>query len=113
MLLIILMRLPCYNTFFIAKNYITKQFDGNFELNKTVRIDLLNRSLDFFKTYDAIDKRELGNHKNILKVLPYLYPSIAPVRILCDSLLVIGRTVRRLTFQPSAVRKSSHLFTVT
>jgi 37-kD nucleoid-associated bacterial protein len=42
----------------IAKNYITKQYADDFEVNKTDQIDLLNRSMDYFKTHDSFDKKE-------------------------------------------------------
>lgn len=42
----------------ITKNYITKQFMEEFEVTKTDQIDLLNRSIDYFKTHDAFDKKE-------------------------------------------------------
>jgi hypothetical protein len=42
----------------ITKNYITKQFAEDFETTKTDQIDLLNRSMDYFKTHDSFDKKE-------------------------------------------------------
>lgn len=42
----------------IAKNYIVNQFEEDFEVSKTDKIDLLNRSIDYFKTHDAFDKKE-------------------------------------------------------
>jgi hypothetical protein len=42
----------------IAKEYITGQFSKEFQVTKTDRIDLLNRSLEYFKTHDAFDKEE-------------------------------------------------------
>lgn len=42
----------------ITKNFVTKQFVEDFEVSKTDQIDLLNRSIDYFKTHDAFDKKE-------------------------------------------------------
>lgn len=42
----------------ITKTFITKQFAEDFEVTKTDQIDLLNRSIDYFKTPDSFDKRE-------------------------------------------------------
>ncbi|MEZ4804375.1 MAG: nucleoid-associated protein [Bacteroidia bacterium] len=42
----------------IAKNYVTSQFTEEFEINKTEQIDLLNRSMEYFKTRDNFDKTE-------------------------------------------------------
>lgn len=42
----------------IAKQFVTKQLDENFEVNKTDKIDFLNRSVDYFKSRDTFDKQE-------------------------------------------------------
>ncbi len=42
----------------IARQYVTKQFAEEFDVSKTDQIDLLNRSLDYFKTHQAFDKEE-------------------------------------------------------
>jgi hypothetical protein len=42
----------------ITKNYATKQLPEDFEVGKTDQIDILNRSLDYFKTHDSFDKEE-------------------------------------------------------
>jgi len=42
----------------IAKNYIVNQLEEDFEASKTDKIDLLNRSIDYFKTHDSFDKKE-------------------------------------------------------
>lgn len=42
----------------VAKSYIIKQFGEDFEVTKTDKIDLLNRSIDYFKTHDSFDKNE-------------------------------------------------------
>ena len=36
----------------IAKNYITNQLSEDFEVEKTDKIDLLNRSVQYFKTHE-------------------------------------------------------------
>lgn len=42
----------------ITKNYITKQLADEFEVSKTDKIDLLNRSIEYFKTHQSFDKNE-------------------------------------------------------
>jgi hypothetical protein len=42
----------------IAKNFVTKQLSEEFEMNKADKIDLLNRSVDYFKTHESFDKKE-------------------------------------------------------
>jgi len=45
----------------IAKNYVTKQLTEEFEVSKTDQIDLLNRSVEYFKTRDNYNKEEFEN----------------------------------------------------
>jgi hypothetical protein len=40
----------------MTKEYITKQIPNDFTVDKTEQIDLLNRSVDFFKNNDTFDK---------------------------------------------------------
>jgi hypothetical protein len=42
----------------ITKNYVTKQITQDFEVSKADQIDLLNRSVEFFKSRDTFDKEE-------------------------------------------------------
>lgn len=42
----------------IAKNFVVKQLAEDFEVNKTDQIDLLNRSVEYFKTNDSFDKKD-------------------------------------------------------
>lgn len=42
----------------ITKNFITKQVPNDFEVNKADQIDLLNRSVEYFKTHENFDKKE-------------------------------------------------------
>ncbi len=42
----------------IAKNFVTKQLDEEFEVTKADKIDLLNRSVEYFKTHETFDKNE-------------------------------------------------------
>ena len=42
----------------IAKQFVTKQLTEEFEVNKADQIDLLNRSVDYFKTNDKFEKEE-------------------------------------------------------
>lgn len=42
----------------ITKQFVTKQLDEDFELSKADKIDLLNRSVDYFKNHETFDKSE-------------------------------------------------------
>ena len=42
----------------IAKNFVTKQLSDEFEVSKADQIDLLNRSVDYFKTHETFEKKE-------------------------------------------------------
>lgn len=42
----------------ITKHFVTKQIDEEFELSKADKIDLLNRSVDYFKKHETFDKNE-------------------------------------------------------
>ncbi len=55
----------------IAKNFVTKQIPEEFEVSKTDQIDLLNRSVDYFKKHEKFDKQEFEtevfHHPNIIE----------------------------------------------
>lgn len=42
----------------IAKQYVTKQITQDFEVSKSEQIDLLNRSVEYFKTNDKFEKED-------------------------------------------------------
>jgi hypothetical protein len=42
----------------IAKNFVTKKLSEEFEVSKADKIDLLNRSVEYFKTHESFDKKE-------------------------------------------------------
>lgn len=42
----------------LTRNYATKQLPEDFEVGRTGQIDVLNRSLDYFKTHETFDKQE-------------------------------------------------------
>ena len=42
----------------ITKNFVTQQLPGEFEVSKTEQIDILNRSMDYFKTHGNFNKEE-------------------------------------------------------
>ncbi|MCD4793627.1 MAG: nucleoid-associated protein [Bacteroidales bacterium] len=42
----------------IAKDFVTKQLPEEFDIDKTERIQLLNRSIEYFKTNDTFDKED-------------------------------------------------------
>jgi 37-kD nucleoid-associated bacterial protein len=41
----------------MTKNYVTNQFGDDFEVSKTDQIDVLNRSIDYFKKKDSFDRQ--------------------------------------------------------
>jgi len=55
----------------ITKNFVTQQMPGEFEVSRTEQIDLLNRSMDYFKTHDQFNKAEFEtevlHHENIIQ----------------------------------------------
>ncbi len=55
----------------IAKNYVTKQFTEDFETNKTDQIEILNRSIEYFKNHDNFAKeefeQEVFQHKEVIQ----------------------------------------------
>jgi len=42
----------------ITKNFVTKQLSQEFDMSKADKIDLLNRSVEYFKTHEKFDKKE-------------------------------------------------------
>jgi hypothetical protein len=42
----------------ITKDFVTKQISEEFEVSKADKIDLLNRSVEYFKTHDNFNKKE-------------------------------------------------------
>ncbi|HEV2479820.1 MAG TPA: nucleoid-associated protein [Puia sp.] len=42
----------------LTKNYVTQQMPDEFEVSKTEQIDILNRSMDYFKTHGNFDRQE-------------------------------------------------------
>jgi hypothetical protein len=42
----------------ITKDFVTKKLSEEFEVTKADKIDLLNRSVDYFKTHDSFNKKE-------------------------------------------------------
>ena len=55
----------------IAKNYVSKQFAEEFEITKTDQIDLLNKSVEYFKSNESFDKKkfekEVFQDANVIK----------------------------------------------
>lgn len=49
----------------ITKEFVTKKLAEEFELSKTDKIDLLNRSIDYFKENESFDKEEF--EKNVFQ----------------------------------------------
>jgi 37-kD nucleoid-associated bacterial protein len=45
----------------IAKNFVVEQLPEDFVVDKPKQIDMLNKSLDFFKKHDVFDKEEFEN----------------------------------------------------
>lgn len=55
----------------LAKNFITEQIPNEYEVNKTDQLNLLNRSVEYFKSHDTFDKEEFEQEvfedKSIIK----------------------------------------------
>lgn len=55
----------------VTKEYVTRQFVDDFNVTKTDQIDLLNRSVEYFKTHDSFDQREFEqevfHHENVIE----------------------------------------------
>ena len=55
----------------ITKHFVTRQIDEEFEMSKADKIDLLNRSVDYFKKHDQFDKEEFEQevffHPNVIE----------------------------------------------
>jgi hypothetical protein len=49
------------NTLSIYKNFVTQKIDDEFELSKADKIDLLNKSMKYFKDNDTFDLDEFSN----------------------------------------------------
>ena len=44
----------------VAKNFVTQQLPEEYEVSKTDKIDLLNRTLDYFKHHDSFEKEDFA-----------------------------------------------------
>ena len=55
----------------IAKDFVTKEIANEFVVTKTDQIDLLNRSVEYFRTHDSFNKKdfeqEVFQDKEIIK----------------------------------------------
>jgi len=55
----------------LTKSFLTEQLPADFNVSKADQIDLLNRSVDYFKTHEHFDKnefeQEVFHHENIIK----------------------------------------------
>ncbi|HTN18243.1 MAG TPA: nucleoid-associated protein [Chitinophagaceae bacterium] len=55
----------------LAKNFITDQIPQEYEVNRTEQLNLLNRSVEYFKSHETFDKQEFEEevfqHDNIIK----------------------------------------------
>lgn len=55
----------------ITKDFVTKQLSEEFEVNKADQIDLLNRSVEYFKSHDIFEKEsfenEVFNHPEMIQ----------------------------------------------
>ena len=55
----------------ITKDFVTKQLGEEFEISKADKIDLLNRSVNYFKSHDTFDKKdfesEVFQDKNLIE----------------------------------------------
>ncbi len=49
----------------LTKSFVTQQLPNEFEVSRADQIDLLNRSVEYFKTHDTFDKKEF--EKDVLQ----------------------------------------------
>ncbi len=56
-----LMRDNTHNTLSVYKNFITEKLDDVFEVTRAEKIDMLNRSMSYFKANDHFDLDEFSN----------------------------------------------------
>ncbi|QQL51004.1 nucleoid-associated protein [Mucilaginibacter ginkgonis] len=64
------------NVLGVYKNFVTEKLDDEFEMSKADKIDLLNRSMKYFKEKDSFDTEEfgqevIGNEQGIASFLNY------------------------------------------
>ncbi|MCX6208179.1 MAG: nucleoid-associated protein [Bacteroidetes bacterium] len=54
----------------LTKDFVTQQYPADFEVTKADQIDLLNRSVEYFKTHETFDKKEFEqdvlHHKTLI-----------------------------------------------
>jgi hypothetical protein len=54
-----------------TKNFVTRQMPDEFEVSKTEQIEILNRSMDYFKTHGSFDREEFEtevlHHENLIQ----------------------------------------------
>jgi hypothetical protein len=90
----------------ITKNYVTKQLNKDFEVTKTDQIDFLNRSVEYFKTHEAFDKKEFEEDvfqdNNIIKSFQNFDEVYRN-----DNKIEIDRN---FDISPEAVKKQSRIF---
>jgi hypothetical protein len=59
-----------HNFLTLTKDFVTKQYPTSFEVTKADQIDLLNRSVEYFKTHEVFDKQEFTqevlHHKELI-----------------------------------------------
>jgi hypothetical protein len=55
----------------LTKNFVTQKMPDDFEVTKTEQIDILNRSMDYFKTHGNFDRQEFEtevlHHENLIQ----------------------------------------------
>lgn len=90
----------------IAKNFVTTQLKEEFEVSKADQIDLLNRSVDYFKTNDTFDKRDF--EKQVFE-----HPSVIESFRKFDETFSEAHDLDvadTFTISPQAVKKQSKIF---
>ncbi len=55
----------------ITRQFVTSQFPEDFQVSKTDQIELLNRSMEYFKTHESFNQREFEqevfHHENVIE----------------------------------------------
>lgn len=85
----------------ITKHFVTEQISQEFELTKAEQIDLLNKSVDYFKKHDTFDKEEFAENvfieddlKNSFKKFDNIYRTENEIE-LPDSFIISTQAVKK------------------
>jgi len=102
----------------VYKNFVNEKLDDSFEMDKADKIDLLNRSMDYFKTKETFDKEEfqeeiLGNPKAISLFNDYQKEMQDDLDMEIDSIFTIAnQAVKKMQATYKSILKLDKNFSV-